>query len=183
VLYEERALRLPIAGLTQITGLAEMLAGDPRAAERELRLGYDILVGAGARSFVGLQAALLAEAVLARGAIDEAVELGRISEEAPNYDVASLTIRLAVRARLQAVLGHGDAAVDLAREAEAAAAATDAPNLRADALIALSRSLVVAGRPDEAERAADAARVLYERKGNVVAARSVQVLPRQPLAR
>jgi class 3 adenylate cyclase/tetratricopeptide (TPR) repeat protein len=182
-IYDERALRLPIAGLTQITGPAELLAGDPEAAERELRLGYEILVGAGARSFVGLQAALVAEALLARGQGEEAAAFGRISEEAPNYDVASLTVRLAVRARLAAAAGRGEAAVELAREAEAAAATTDAPNLRGDALMALAQALVVAGRHDEAVRAAEAARELYRRKGNVVAASSARVLPRRPLSR
>jgi class 3 adenylate cyclase/tetratricopeptide (TPR) repeat protein len=175
-IYEERGLRLPIAGLTQITGPAELLAGDAEAAERELRLGYEILVAAGAHSFVGLQAALVAEALLARGRGDEAGAFGRISDESPNYDVGSLIIRLGVRARLAAAAGRADAAVELAREAEAAAAATDAPNFRGDALMVLAQALVVAGRPDEAGRAADAARVLYERKGNVVAARTARVV-------
>jgi hypothetical protein len=176
-IYEERDLRLPIAGLTQITGTAELLAGDAEAAERELRLGYEILVGAGARSFVGLQAALVAEALLARRRVDEAAEFVRTSDEAPNYDVASLTTRFVVRAKLEAAVGRPEAAVAAGREAEAAATRTDAPNLRGDALMALADALVVAGRAEEATRAADAARELYRRKGNVVAATNARRPP------
>jgi hypothetical protein len=49
--------------------------------------------------------------------------------------------------------------------------------------MALAHALVVAGRHEHAVRAADAARELYRRKGNVVAASRAQVLPQQPLAR
>jgi class 3 adenylate cyclase/tetratricopeptide (TPR) repeat protein len=182
-IYDERDLRLPIAGLTQITGPLELLAGDAEAAERELRLGYGLLVGAGARGFVGFQAALLADALLARGRVDEAAGFVRTSDEAPNYDVFTLTTRHLIRARFETASGRPDAAVAAGREAEAAATRTDAPNLRGDALMALAQALAVAGRADEAARAADAARALYERKGNVVAARGGQMLPPRAPAR
>ncbi|MBA2331484.1 MAG: hypothetical protein H0V94_01670, partial [Actinobacteria bacterium] len=63
----------------------------------------------------------------------------------------------------------------LAREAVAKAAGTDYLNLHGDALARLADVLRLAGRDGEAATAALEAGVLYEAKGNVVAARRLAV--------
>ena len=53
-------LRGPLA---QFAGWAELLAGDPEAAERELRAGYDVLSDIGEVAWLSTVAAILGEAV------------------------------------------------------------------------------------------------------------------------
>jgi len=70
--------------------------------------------------------------------------------------------------------GDGDRAVRLAREAVALAEATDMLNLRADALVDLAETAARSGRAEEAAAAAGRCLLLYERKGNQVAAAAVR---------
>jgi predicted Zn-dependent protease len=61
----------------------------------------------------------------------------------------------------------------------AVARETDALPTHADALAALAEVFRLAGRPDEAGEAAEAAVRLYRKKGNVVSARRVSAFIRQ----
>ena len=67
--YGELGQTMAVAGWTQIAGPMELLAADPAAAERHLRLGLDLLADAGAQEY---QASLLAEALYQLGSYDEA---------------------------------------------------------------------------------------------------------------
>jgi predicted ATPase/class 3 adenylate cyclase len=159
--YQELGLRLATAGLTQVTGPLELLAGDLEAAERELREGLEILEPLGSS---GYQDALLAAVAYRRGDIDEAERLvERAEAEAAEDNIAAQVAWRAVRAKLERSVELAEAAVELAGR-------TDALNLRGDAELDLAETLRLAGEPEEAARAVQRALELYEQKGNVVAA-------------
>jgi class 3 adenylate cyclase/predicted ATPase len=159
--YEELGLRLATAGLTQVTGPLELLAGDLDAAERELREGLDILQPLGSS---GYQDALLADVVYRRGNVDEAERLlARAEAEAADDNIAAQVEWRAVRAKLEQSVELAEAAVELAGR-------TDALNLRGDAELDLAETLRLVGEPEEAARAVQRGLELYEQKGNVVAA-------------
>jgi class 3 adenylate cyclase/tetratricopeptide (TPR) repeat protein len=165
--FEELGQRLALAGTTQIAGPLELLAGDPEAAERELRRGLDVF---GPDGSDGYQEGLLAEALYRLGRMDEAALLADAGAERANPAdaVAQVTWRL-VRAKL---LGERDpgAAVVLAREAVALAESTDAVNLVADALADLALLAAASGDEQAAAEASRRALALYEQKGNAAAA-------------
>jgi class 3 adenylate cyclase/tetratricopeptide (TPR) repeat protein len=154
-IYEDLGLRLAVAGLTQITGPVELLAGDLEAAERELREGLEILEPVGS---AGYQAALLAEVLYQRGDVEEAERFAGMAElEAAQDNIAAQVILRGVRAKLER-------APELARQAIALADRTDNTNLRADALVNLSEVL----DSTEASAALRRAIELYDSKGNIV---------------
>ena len=167
-IYDELGLRLAAAGLTQIAGPVELLAGNAEAAEQMLREGYQILEPVGA---VGFQAALLAEAVAARGDLDEARILARVARDNAGADVTSQVSWRCAAARVEA-----DEGVELAREAVAIAAETDILTLHADACATLANVLLAADETVAAAAATRAALKLYERKGNVVGAERARAL-------
>ena len=63
-----------------------MLAGDPGAAERELRRDYDILDTMGETYFRSTVAALLGQALWAQGRSEEATKFARIANELADAD-------------------------------------------------------------------------------------------------
>ncbi len=158
--YEELGLRLAVAGLTQVAGPLELLAGDHDAAERELRRGFEILEPVGS---TGYQASLLAEVLYQRESLEEAARFATVAEaHAAEDNIAAQVVWRCVRAKLERN-------ADLAREAVALSDRTDALNLRADALVNLGETLRLADVPEEASEALRRAVQLYEQKGNVVA--------------
>ena len=175
-LFEELGLRLALAGLTQVGVPLALLAGDLERAEREARLGLEILASVGGEA---IQAPLVAEALLAAGRTDEArdalerVDAGRT----PNLVPWQVTWRSA-RARVAARSGEDGTA--LAHAAVALAERGDDPTLTGEALAALAETLELAGDPIAAAAARDRASEAFERKGNVAAAR---VLTSQPAQR
>ena len=80
-IFEELGHTVGVAGSTTVSGPIELLAGDPAAAERELREGFETFEEMGETGILSTLAALLAEAVLAQGRDVEAEELTRTSEE------------------------------------------------------------------------------------------------------
>jgi class 3 adenylate cyclase/tetratricopeptide (TPR) repeat protein len=166
--YEELGLRLALAGTTQISGPLELLAGDPVAAERELRRGLEILLP---DTSDGYQEALLAEALYRQGRLAEAAAQAATARANAHEDnVHAQVLWRLVRAKLDAEESP-EAAVALAREAVAIADTTDAPSLLADALADLASLHARAADEDAAVEAARRALDLYEQKGNLSAAR------------
>jgi class 3 adenylate cyclase/tetratricopeptide (TPR) repeat protein len=166
-IYLELDLQLAFAGLTQVTGPMELLAGDAAAAERELQRGLDILQPRGPD---GYQEALLAEALYQQGRLDDAaVHAGTAEAHAPADNVQAQVAWRGVRAKLEAAESP-ERARALAGEAVSLAEATDATNLIAEALADLAVVLRVA-RDDAAADVTRRALALYEQKGNVAAAR------------
>ena len=170
-LLNELGLHLRAVFTSEAAGFIETLAGDPVAAERELRRGVEALERIGERGHFSTQAALMSQAVLAQGRIGEAEELTRTSEDSgATDDLATQVVWRSARARVLAAKGDHREAESLAREAASLAAETDDLNMRADTLIDLAHVLETAGRSGEAGAEAGRALALYEEKGNAVAA-------------
>ncbi len=176
----EYGMRMRQGVLTQDGAEVELWAGDPVAAERELREGYAILAELAETGFRSTIAALLAEALFVQGRLDEAADAAddalALSQE---DDFVTLGLARAVQARIAAARGEFDAAKALAREAIALEERTDYLNHYADALVSLAHVCEAAGDSSDAAEAAQKALGLYEQKGAVVgAARARTVLER-----
>jgi tetratricopeptide (TPR) repeat protein len=170
-ILEDLGLTLMLPTLDGWTGQAELLAGDPGAAERLWRRAYQALEGLGEKGNLSTIAAYLAEAVFQQGRFDEAEELTAASESMtfPD-DVTSQISWRTVRAKVAARKGSLDVAETLAADAVARGAATDWIHLRGGALEALAEVQLAKGQTDAAAAPAGEALALYEAKGSVAAA-------------
>jgi tetratricopeptide (TPR) repeat protein len=156
-------------------GTVEWLAGDPDAAERALRRGYEALdrLGTpGGRAFVGTQ---LARMLYLMGRYDEAYECTTVAEAYGGvYEIETSVEWRSVRGLVLARRGQTDAAVGLAREAVAIIAPTDLLWAHGVALEDLADVLELSGRTVEARPYLAQARALYEQKGITVLAERVR---------
>jgi class 3 adenylate cyclase/tetratricopeptide (TPR) repeat protein len=167
-IYVDLGLRLALAGLTQVAGPIELLAGDSQAAETVIRRGYDILHEIGS---TGDSDALLAEALYRQGRHEEAAAITHDAlQRTPDADVAPRVLLLGLGAKLAARSDED------ARAAIELAATTDALNLQADAYANLAECLRQLSRMDDAIAATAKAVELYQRKGNRAAAARLQPL-------
>jgi len=167
-LYEELGLEHRRAARSLIPATIELLAGDPVAAERELRLGYETLAAMGETYVRATLAAFLAAVLAELGRTDEAIALSRESEaNTSEDDVVTQVVWRGARARALSETDPAQAAA-LAQEAVDRALATDFIDLRAGALLVLA----AVGNPSAAARAV----VEYELKGNVVGAGRARAL-------
>ena len=149
-----------------------MLAGDPRAAEEELRRSFESLSRIGEVYNASTIAARLAEALYLQDRDDEALAFSRKAEElAPEDDLWTQAAWRSVRAKVLARNGQTEAeALALAREAVEMLRATDAPVWRADGLCDFAEVLEACGQTDEARELLAEALELLERKGASVPA-------------
>jgi len=170
--YDELGHRLFRAGLSEVAGWVELLADRPKDAERELRIGYDILCDAGDTMLLGYPALMLAEAVLLQGRDAEGREYAEIGRAAVAADdITDQIVTHSVLARLAATGSDLGAARTEAEVAVELATRTDALVLHADALLLLSELQATTRAVDEARDSAQHAHELYEQKGNVVGVR------------
>ncbi|HET8894814.1 MAG TPA: adenylate/guanylate cyclase domain-containing protein [Gaiellaceae bacterium] len=175
-LYEKLGLQHRRAARSLVAATIELLASDPAAAERELRIGYDTFAAMGETYVRSTLAAYLAAVLAELGRDDEAIALTRESEEnAQADDVVTQSVWRSARARALASLGQQVEAAALAAEAVRLAEATDFLDLRAGALLDLA-SVLVGTSAGEAAEAAARARAEYERKGNLVGIRRAEAL-------
>ena len=169
-ILEEFGFRLRASWVSETSGAIEMLAGDPVAAERALRAGFDAAVEVGEQGFQATAAALIAHALVEQGRLEESDWFTTLSEtSAAQDDIASQVLWRSARARVLAASGTSEA-VPLAREAVALVESTDDVNMHADTLVDLAVVLVAAGGTEEAAKVLDRAIGLYAGKGNIVAA-------------
>ena len=153
------------------SGLVELLAGDPAAAEQELRRGIVELERIGDKTNLATVAGLLAEALWAQGRWTDAEAATELSKRAASSaDVAAHVSWRLTRARLEARDERFREAGAFADEAVALAEATDSPTLLADALLCRGETAAAAGLVAEATRALSSAAERYERKGHLVGA-------------
>lgn len=154
-----------------VVGNVERLAGDPAAAERELRAACEHYEQVGELGFLSSAAPFLVEVVLAQGRDEEALRLTerwRPERLTLPEDSDAHTHWRRVRAKVLARRGELDEAERVGREAVGIASATDVLELRAQALADLGEVLRLADRSQEATAALKEALALYEEKGNVV---------------
>jgi tetratricopeptide (TPR) repeat protein len=173
--FEELGQFLPLAGARLDSGLVEVLAGDPKAAERELASGYALLESIGGTSVLSSVAALLGGAVLAQGRVDEAERYATLSEEiSSDGDVFSQVEWRILQASVCTATGRPEEGWELAQEALHLLVESDALSLKAGAFAALGAASDAVGRRSDAEAAwADADR-LAQCKGNVALAARLQ---------
>jgi len=172
------------AALTSIdSGAIELLAGDPVAAEAELRGDLDVLRAMGERDYLPTTAALLSEALYRQGRIDEAEALTLESESvAAAEDVASQSLWRSVRAKIFARRGLVEEATALAREAVRLIAGTDDTEDVANALLDLADVYELSGRREDARDALLESEASFRAKGDLVSteralARIAQLAP------
>lgn len=148
-----------------------MIAGDPAAAERELRADFDELQRMGERNYISTTAAYLAEAIYRQGRYEGAEALTAYSEEvAAADDVSTQFMWRCVRGKVLARRGESDEAEKLAREGLRLIKESDDLESQGKALMSLAEVLVLAGRSDAAEASVSEAIEVWERKGDVVSA-------------
>ena len=155
----------------------ELLAGDPSAAERELREGYELLEATGDRYVRPLNAAGIALALCLQNRWSEADHWShreRGARAGPICDGTKDGGALLAR-RVLAHQGHREEVRRLAQEAAAAFRGTDVFH-RADVYVILAEALREVGETAAAlEHAREALRI-YEQKGHVVGAANARAL-------
>jgi class 3 adenylate cyclase/tetratricopeptide (TPR) repeat protein len=164
-LYEDLGHKLLAALVSLDSAPVEMLAGNPKAAERELRRDYEALSGMGERDHLSTTAALLAQALYELGRADEAEHFSRVSETTSSPDDVNSEVEWrCARAKILASRGsHGEAA-ELAETAVRRASGTDFLEVQANAHLDLAEVLARSGQEGAAAAAARQALDLYERK-------------------
>jgi tetratricopeptide (TPR) repeat protein len=153
------------------SGPVELLAGDPAAAEGELRRDYETLERMGEKNYISTTAALLARAVYEQGRYEEAKTYTDVSRElAAEDDVTSQVLWRGVEALLLAEAGASGDAASMARSAVEISETADAPEARGNALVDLADVLLKADDADGAGAALASAIEQFERKGMIVPA-------------
>jgi tetratricopeptide (TPR) repeat protein len=158
-----------------VIGPLEMWAGNPAAAEEELRANCATLQELGERAWLCSIASFLAEALYVQGKDEEAdhwVEVCR--ETASTDDLEAQADWRCIKGKVLARQGRLEEAVPLVREGLAFAQRADEIDHIADAWADVFRVLRMAGLPEEAADAAREAIATYERKGNLAAAANVR---------
>jgi tetratricopeptide (TPR) repeat protein len=164
-----------------VTADIALLAGDPAAAETELRSTCETLLEMRDLSNLATHAADLAEALYAQGHDDAAEAWTRISEtHAGPDDLTAQPSWRSIRAKVLARRGDVPGAEALARDALRLADRTDALNARAKVELDLAETLRLAGRLDESATHVTRAVRLYDLKGNTAAARTARSLLEEP---
>jgi ATP/maltotriose-dependent transcriptional regulator MalT len=174
---EELGRPLDVSTTAFFTGPLELLAGDPAAAERELRAACDALESSGEKGWLSTLAAFLAEALYVQGRLDEAAAAVRRSREAATSDDHNAqAFWRSVEAKILARQGKLEEAERLVLDAVAVIDRTDELNHQADVRMALAEVLQLAQRPADAISVIREGLHLYEQKGNLVSANKARAL-------
>jgi hypothetical protein len=164
-------LRFDAALISIDSGPVELLAGDPVAAEAELRKDYEALDAMGERNYISSIAGLLAEALYRQGRFEDARALAAFCEEvAAPSDVSSQYLWRGVKGKLLARDGDHDEGVKLAVSGVDQTRTSDDIETQGNALLFVAEAQATAGRAEDAAGSAAEARALFEAKGNVVSA-------------
>jgi class 3 adenylate cyclase/predicted ATPase len=170
-ILEELGLRFDASTMSIDSGPVELLAGDPGAAEAELRKDYEALDAIGERNYISSIAGLLAEALYRQGRFEEAMKYATFCAEiAAPSDVYSQYLWRGIRGKLLARDGAADAGIQLAASGVTETRASDDIEGQGNALMFLAEAQAAAGRSEDAVRSAEEARGLFEAKGNIVSA-------------
>jgi class 3 adenylate cyclase len=168
-ILEELGLLFDAATMSIDSGPVELLAGDPVAAEAELRKDYEALDAIGERNYISTTAGLLAEALYRQARYDESERFARFSEEvAAPSDVLSQLLWRGIRGKLLARAGSPEEGIELASSGVVETRASDDIEGQGNALLFLAEAQALGGRNEDAIASATEARRLFEAKGNVV---------------
>ncbi len=160
---------LGVGSSGQLPGAVLSLTGDLPGAERELRAGAAALETAGGTALAATSYAQLAQVLLARGAVDEAMEKAEPVEATTSADdVSAIVPARCVPAEVLAERGEIIVALQLADSAVSLADTTDWPALRGEARMSQARVLAAAGKTQVAVAVARAAEDHFRQKGNFV---------------
>jgi predicted ATPase/DNA-binding SARP family transcriptional activator len=152
-------------------GFMELAIGDPAAAERYLREGYEALRAMGERRYLADIANLLARALYAQGRFDQAQRMIEEAQAAPVPEIKAEADNCAIQAQLLAQRGQVSAARRLMYEVEALVAPVSSPLDRAWMLVAKAEVNRLAGAPDEAAASLrEALRIYEDRRAHSLAA-------------
>jgi tetratricopeptide (TPR) repeat protein len=169
VMARELGDQVALAAVFRDAGHVETLAGDPEAAEREDRAGFEILERIGDHGHLASAAPDLGDAVYAQGRYEEAATLAALTERLTiEGDVDAQVRGTQLHAKVAARQGRLEEALALSEEAVHLAAGTDYLELHAHALMSRAEVLRLAGRTVEAASTLRDAIELHRRKGNVV---------------
>jgi len=144
----------------------EILAGDAKAAERELRDAIQVASDMRASRYVALYRTRLAHVLISQGRDEDA--LAELEQARKIYEEHALW--KTARARVLARRGETEEAVALAREAVASTARIGDITAHADALVDAAEVLHAHGDLAGAADALAEAVALHEEKGNVLPA-------------
>jgi class 3 adenylate cyclase/tetratricopeptide (TPR) repeat protein len=169
-LAEDLGLEVLHARIALQAGPIELLAGDPAAAERELRPAFEALERMGNWGHLVSIAPRLADALYLQGRDEEALRLTEFGLFAVPEDADAQISWRRVQAKVIARGGDTEKGKRLARDATARAAGTDYLDDHANAAADLAEVLRLAGRPEESAATVQEAIRLYEQKGNIAAA-------------
>jgi predicted ATPase/class 3 adenylate cyclase len=150
----------------------EMVAGDPAAAERVLREGYEAIAARGEQN-AGL-AAFLARSICSQERWDDAEPYAALA--ASKEGSVFRPMGKGSLARVRAHQGRVAEAELLAQEAVAELEGTDFLTDRADVLTDAANVLLLAGKAGEAADALALALTLYEQKGDLVTPARIQAM-------
>jgi predicted ATPase/DNA-binding SARP family transcriptional activator len=167
-------------------GAIELMAGDPLAAERELREGYETLLAMQHIGYRSTMALLLAESLYAQGRYEEAERL--VEEAAATAIEDDLIDQVSLRivgAKLHARRREFDAAERLSQEVKEIVPSWDDRQL-GEVLVGRAEVLILAGKPDDAAEAlGEAIRLYEERRAHPLAEharKQLEELAARPLA-
>lgn len=182
-IFRDRGLKRALGAQTIVRAEIEVLAGDPEAAEHELRIGCQIAEETGNMGSIATLGSVLAEALYVQGKFDEAgTFVARSEQAAPPDDITSHILWRSAQAKLLAREGRLAEGEQLASEAVALAEQTDGLNVHAGALLSLAEARRLSSGDGSTVEALEAALRLYARKENVVGAGRVRTLLAEAVA-
>ena len=143
--------RLDRIRVARAAGEAELIAGDPAAAEHYLREAYEALRAMGERAYMSTTAGMLAEALYAQGRLEEARRMTEEAQAAAGADDIDAQARWrAARAKVLARRGQFPTARALLDEATVLVSPTSWAALQAEILLARAEADRLAGAPEQA---------------------------------
>ena len=167
---EELGLQHGLMETELLTGVVELISGDPAAAIGPLRAAYHGLGVLGVGPDAGWAAALLARAYLALGQVDDADGMVTSSERLAGQNLKTAIAWRSARAAVLAAQGRAAEGLVCAEAAVEIAAATDLILDHADACSALATLREACGDLPGAQAARADAVQLYQLKGATVPA-------------
>ena len=176
-IFEELGLRRKLAVMTMITAMADMTAGDPVTAERDLRWAFEVLESVGERAWLAPAAAMSAHTLIAQGRNEEAEQFITMAERsAHNADVWVRVTSRIIRAMLLLRAAEFERATALAREAVDLVEKTDWLMLQGYSWTILALVSYTNGKPREGTEALEHALRAYEQKGDTAVSAQTRML-------